>query len=73
MISFMCNFKNENYQILYFYILYSSRISVMTNITGKSRELHLAFHYKPSAIAAKSGPYGLTSAFSGIIRRIVIE
>ena len=68
MISFMCSFKNENSKILY-----SSRISVMTKITGKSRELHLAFHYKSSTIAAKSGPYGLTSAFSGIIRRIVIK
>lgn len=36
----MCNFKNENYKILCFYILYSSRISVMTNITEKSRKLH---------------------------------
>lgn len=40
MISFMCNFKNENYKILCFYILYISRISVMTNITEKSRKLH---------------------------------
>ena len=35
-IFFLIMWKN----VLCFYILYSSRISVMTKITGKSRELH---------------------------------